>query len=142
MLCKANERAALLTGIPVSGTIATSFAVSSLFCGPGGIVIASRLGSAQPEFGPSFLMPAFASAFLGATTIRPGRCNALGTVVAVYTVAVIVAGLQQLGVPFWAESVVYGLALIGGVGLSRHLTPRREEQARRDQLRAIKESRS
>ena len=137
-----NRRAALLTGIPVSRMIVASFAVSSVLCGLGGIIIASRLGSAQPELGPSFLMPAFAAAFLGATTIRPGRYNALGTAVAVYTVAVIVAGLQQIGVPFWAESVVYGLALGGGVGLSRHLTRRREEQARRDQIRALKESRA
>ncbi len=136
-----NRRAALLTGIRVPRVVMGSFGVSALLCGAGGIVIASRLGSAQPELGPSFLMPAFASAFLGATTIRPGRYNALGTAVAVYTVAVIVAGLQQIGVPFWAENIVYGVALAGGVGLSRRLTRMREERARRDQLRAIKESR-
>jgi ribose transport system permease protein len=128
-----NRRAALLT--------IGSFGMSALLSGLGGIIIASRLGSAQPELGPSFLMPAFASAFLGATTIRPGRYNALGTAVAVYTVAVILAGLQQLGVPFWAENIVYGVALAGGVGLSRRLTRMREEAARRDQLRALKESR-
>ena len=136
-----NRRAALLTGIPVQQLIIGSFGMSALLSGLGGIIIASRLGSAQPELGPSFLMPAFASAFLGATTIRPGRYNALGTAVAVYTVAVIVAGLQQLGVPFWAENIVYGVALAGGVGLSRRLTRMREEAARRDQLRALKESR-
>ena len=137
-----NRRAALLTGIPVTQLILGSFGVSALLCGLGGIIIASRLGSAQPELGPSFLMPAFASAFLGATTIRPGRYNALGTAVAVYTVAVIVAGLQQIGVPFWAENIVYGVALAGGVGLSRHLTRLRDEAARRDQLKALKESRA
>lgn len=137
-----NRRAALLTGIRVPRVVVGAFGVSALLCGMGGIIIASRLGSAQPELGPSFLMPAFASAFLGATTIRPGRYNALGTAVAVYTVAVIVAGLQQIGVPFWAENIVYGVALAGGVGLSRRLTRMREERARRDQLRALKESRS
>lgn len=137
-----NRRAALLTGIRVPQVVVGSFGVSALLCGMGGIIIASRLGSAQPELGPSFLMPAFASAFLGATTIRPGRYNALGTAVAVYTVAVIVAGLQQVGVPFWAENIVYGVALAGGVGLSRRLTRMRDDRARRDQLRALAESRS
>lgn len=136
-----NRRAATLTGIRVPRVVIGSFCISALLCGMGGIVIASRLGSAQPELGPSFLMPAFASAFLGATTISPGRYNALGTAVAVYTVAVIVAGLQQLGVPFWAENIVYGVALAGGVGLSRRLTRMREERARRDQLVALKQSR-
>jgi ribose transport system permease protein len=93
-----NRRAALLTGIPVQQLIIGSFGMSALLSGLGGVIIASRLGSAQPELGPSFPMPAFASAFFGATTIRPGRYNALGTAVAVYAVAVIVAGLQQLGV--------------------------------------------
>lgn len=135
-----NRRAALLTGVPVTRLILGSFAASAFLSGLGGVIIASRLGSAQPELGPSFLMPAFASAFLGATTIRPGRYNALGTAVAVYTVAVIVAGLQQIGVPFWAENMVYGVALAGGVGLSRRLTRLRDEAARRDQLKALKES--
>lgn len=136
-----NRRAAMLTGIRVPWVVAGSFGVSALLCGMGGIIIASRLGSAQPELGPWFLMPAFASAFLGATTIRPGRYNALGTAPAAYTVAVIVAGLQQIGVPFWAENIVYGVSLAGGVGLSRRLTRKREEQARRDQLRALKANR-
>jgi ribose transport system permease protein len=136
-----NRRAALLTGIAVPWTVIAAFCLSGLICGLGGIIIASRLASAQPELGPSFLLPAFASAFLGATTVRPGRYNALGTLVAVYLIAVIVAGLQQLGVPFWVEHVVYGLALGGGVALSTYLTRLREERARRDQLRAFEESR-
>ena len=137
-----NRRAALLTGIRVPGLIVGAFGFSALLSGVGGIIIASRLGSAQPELGPSFLMPVIAAAFLGATTIRPGRYNALGTAVAVYVVAVIVTGLQQIGVPFWAESIVYGTALATGVGLSGRLTRMREEEARRNQLRAIKEGRN
>lgn len=86
-------------------------------------------------------MPAFAPAVLAATTIRHGRFKALGTAVAVYTVAVIVAGLQQVEVPFRAENIVDGVALARGVGLSRRLTRLREERARRDRLRALKASR-
>ena len=137
-----NRRAALLTGIRVPILIVGAFGFSALLSGVGGIIIASRLGSAQPELGPSFLMPAIASAFLGATTLRPGRYNALGTAVAVYAVAVIVTGLQQIGVPFWAENIVYGVALATGVGLSGRLTRMREEEARRNQLRALKEGRN
>jgi ribose transport system permease protein len=136
-----NRRAALLAGIAVPWTVIVAFCLSGFVCSLGGIIIASRLASAQPELGPSFLLPAFASAFLGATTVRPGRYNALGTLVAVYLIAVIVAGLQQLGVPFWVEHVVYGLALGGGVALSTYLTRLREDRARRDQLRAFEESR-
>ena len=136
-----NRRAAMLTGIPVNTIIIGTFVFTGICCSVGGIIIASRLGSAQPELGPQYLLPAYSAAFLGATTVQPGRFNALGTVVAVYLMAVLVAGLQQLGVPFWAEYIVYGLALGSGVALAQQLTRMRDARARRDQLRAIEESR-
>jgi ribose transport system permease protein len=135
-----NRRAAELVGIRVRPITVGAFAASALVSGIGGIIIASRLGSAQPELGPQFLLPAYAAAFLGATTIRPGRFNPLGTVVAVYLVAVLVAGLQNVGVPSWGEYMVDGAALIVGVALASWLVRLREERARRDQLRVFEES--
>ena len=135
-----NRRAAELVGIRVKTIVIGAFVVAAVVAGIGGILIASRLGSAQPELGPQFLLPAYAAAFLGATTIRPGRFNPLGTVIAVYLVAVIVAGLQNQGVPSWAEYIVDGAALIVGVALANWLVKLREERARRDQLRAFEAS--
>jgi ribose transport system permease protein len=135
-----NRRAAELVGIRVRAITVGAFAASALVAGLGGVIIASRLNSAQPELGPQFLLPAYAAAFLGATTIRPGRFNPLGTVVAVYLVAVLVAGLQNLGVPSWGEYMVDGAALIVGVALATWLVKLREERARRDQLRVFEES--
>jgi ribose transport system permease protein len=135
-----NRRAAELVGIRVKSIVVGAFVVAAVVAGMGGILIASRLGSAQPELGPQFLLPAYAAAFLGATAIRPGRFNPVGTVIAVYLVAVIVAGLQNLGVPSWAEYMVDGAALIVGVALANWLVKLREARARRDQLRAFEAS--
>jgi ribose transport system permease protein len=135
-----NRRAAELVGIRVRAITVGAFAASAFIAGMGGVIIASRLNSAQPELGPQFLLPAYAAAFLGATTIRPGRFNPLGTVVAVYLVAVLVAGLQNLGVPSWGEYMVDGAALIVGVALATWLVKLREQRARRDQLRVFEES--
>jgi ribose transport system permease protein len=135
-----NRRAAELVGIRVNAIIIGAFAAAAVVSGMGGIIIASRLGSAQPELGPQFLLPAYAAAFLGATIIRPGRFNPLGTVIAVYLVAVLVAGLQNLGVPSWAEYMVDGAALVVGVALANWFVKLREERARRYQLRAFEES--
>jgi ribose transport system permease protein len=135
-----NRRSAQLVGIRVHVIIVGAFAAAAVVSGMGGIIIASRLGSAQPELGPQFLLPAYAAAFLGATIIRPGRFNPLGTVIAVYLVAVIVAGLQNLGVPSWAEYMVDGAALVVGVALANWFVKLREERARRYQLRAFEES--
>ncbi len=132
-----NRQAALLSGIKVDRLIIASFVGSAVLAGFAGVMISSRLGSAQPGLGPQFLLPAFAAAFLGATTIRPGRFNLVGTVVAVYTLAFAITGLQQSGVPSWFEYVFNGIALIVAVGLSNQVVQLRQRRARRRRLRAF-----
>lgn len=113
-----NRAAAVLVGIRVRPLIIISFGVSGLLAGLAGIVISSRLASAQPGLGPDFLLPAYAAAFLGATVIRPGRFNPLGVVIAVYLLGIATNGLGLMGVPAWAESVFNGFALLAAVWVS------------------------
>ena len=63
--------------------------------------------------------PAFSAAFLGSTTIEPGRFNAWGTFVAVYFLVTGITGLQLLGLSGWIESVFYGASLVLAVALAR-----------------------
>ncbi len=63
-------------------------------------------------------MPGFTAALLGATSIRPGQVNVWGTVLAVAVLAVTVAGLNQLGAPFFVEPLFNGAMLILAVGLA------------------------
>ena len=63
-----------------------------------GVLYAGTLGAADPTSGLSFLLPAFAAAFLGATTILPGRFNPIGSIAAVYFLVTGITGLQLLGV--------------------------------------------
>jgi ribose transport system permease protein len=60
-------------------------------------------------------------AFLGATSITPGRFNAWGTFIAVYFLVTGITGLQLLGVQSFVQQLFYGGALILAVTLS-HLT--------------------
>jgi ribose transport system permease protein len=71
-------------------------------------------------------LPAFVGALLGATTVRPGRVNAAGTIIAVLVLAVGIAGLQQLGNSFFVEPIFQGLALIISVGLAGYAARRRK----------------
>lgn len=135
-----NRRAAVLSGIRVNRIVLLSFIIAGTLAATGGIIISSRLGSAAPDLGPSFLLPAFAAAFLGATTITPGRFNALGTAVAVYVLAVMISGIQQLGAPTWANQVFNGIALAVGVTVSSRLVRLRESRAKQDQLRSFEDS--
>ena len=69
--------------------------------------------------GLSFLLPAFAAAFLGATTIMPGRFNPLGTIASVYFLVTGITGLQLLGVQTFVQQLFYGGALVLAVALSQ-----------------------
>ena len=121
-----NRKAAELTGVPARRLVMGSFVASGLIVGLAGVLLAARLQVAQSSVGPEFLLPAFVGALLGATTIRPGRVNAWGTIVAVLVLAVGIAGLQQLGNSFFAEPIFQGAALIISVGLAGFAARRRK----------------
>ena len=132
-----NERAARLTGIATRRYVIAAFVTSALLAGLAGVVLGSRLGTASPSTGGSLLLPAFAGAFLGATTVRPGRFNVAGTIVAVYTLAIAVAGLQQMGAPVWFEPVFNGAALVVAVASSRWALQQRRKRAKDREIAAL-----
>lgn len=115
----ANPDAARLVGVPVSRLTFQAFVLDGGLAGLAGVMQVSILGSGHPGTGPPLLLPAFAAAFLGATTIRPGRYNVRGAAVAVLLIATGVAGLQLMGVPFFIEPVFNGVALVGAVVLAK-----------------------
>jgi ribose transport system permease protein len=93
-----------------------------------GVLNVGTVGAADPTSSAGFLLPAYAAAFLGATTISPGRFNPWGTVVTVYFLVTGFTGLELLGVPPWVEQVFYGCALVLAVTLAQ-LASRRRQQA-------------
>lgn len=109
---------AKLSGIHVSRLRAAGFLLSGLIAGLSGVLAVGINGASDPTFGPALLLPAFASAFLGTTTIQPGRFNPMGTVIAVFFLASGVSGLQLLGAQNYIQDVFYGGALITAVTLS------------------------
>jgi ribose transport system permease protein len=83
------------------------------------VLYAGTTGGADPSSGASFLLPAFAAAFLGATSIVPGRFNPWGSFIAVYFLVTGITGLQLLGVESFVQQLFYGGALVVAVVLSR-----------------------
>jgi ribose transport system permease protein len=120
-----NPRAAELTGISARVYIPFAFILSGVITAFAGVVLGSRLGVAQTTVGPDYLLPAFVGALLGSTAIKPGRVNVLGTIVAVFVLAVAVAGLQQMGAQFFVEPLFNGTMLILAVGLAAYASRRR-----------------
>lgn len=110
---------ARLSGIRVSRLRWGAMAASGLISAFAGVLYAGTLGSADPTSSLSFLLPAFAAAFLGATTIMPGRFNPVGSIAAVYFLVTGITGLQLLGVQTFVQQLFYGGALVLAVALSQ-----------------------
>ena len=116
-----SKDAARLSGLNVKKLTIIAFIFAGLLAGLAGILQAAQLGSGNPNVGPPFLLPAYASAFLGATTIRMNAFNVPGTIVAVFTVAVGITGLQLMGMAFFVAPIFQGTALILAVAAARYL---------------------
>jgi len=119
-----NREVARLAGLRVKRIRAGALIVTATLGGLAGIVLAGTNGAANPQAGSSYLLPAFAAAFLGSTALIPGRFNAWGSFVAVYFLVSGITGLQYLGYAGWPEQVFYGSSLVIAVTLS-HLAGRR-----------------
>lgn len=114
-----GRNVARLSGIGVARLRWGAMAVSGLISAFAGVLYAGTLGSADPTSSLSFLLPAFAAAFLGATTILPGRFNPIGSIAAVYFLVTGITGLQLLGVQTFVQQLFYGGALVLAVALSQ-----------------------
>jgi ribose transport system permease protein len=114
----ANRRAAQLVGVPAGRYVVLSFVAGGCLVGIAGSILGAQLQAGQPDLGPDYLLPAFAGALLGATSIRPGRVNVWGTLWAVLLLALGIAGLQQLGAQFYVEPLFGGATLAIAVGLA------------------------
>ena len=119
-----NREVARLAGLRVKRIRAGALIATATLGGLAGIVLAGTNGAANPQAGSSYLLPAFAAAFLGSTALIPGRFNAWGSFVAVYFLVTGITGLQYLGYAGWPEQVFYGSSLVIAVTLS-HLAGRR-----------------
>lgn len=115
----ANPEVARLAGIRSARVKAGAFVFSALIIAVAGVMQAGTVGSADPTAGPSFMLPAFAAAFLGATAVRIGKFNVWGTMIASYLLFTGITGLALLGYTGWVQDVFNGAALLVAVIAAR-----------------------
>lgn len=121
----ANPRAAVLNGIPIRRYVIGAFVASGFLGALAGIVLAAKLRIGQASVGLEFLLPALVGAFLGSTTIKPGRVNVWGTIIGVAILAVGISGIQQLGAVFYVEPLFNGVTLLLAIGLAGYAQRKR-----------------
>ncbi|KXF92404.1 ABC transporter permease [Phaeobacter inhibens] len=114
----ANQKAAQLNGIPTRKYVMGAFMSSGLLTALAGVILASKLRIGQASVGLEFLLPALVGAFLGSTTIKPGRVNVFGTIIGVAVLAVGISGIQQFGGSFWVEPMFNGVTLLIAIGIA------------------------
>jgi ribose transport system permease protein len=107
-----------LVGVSVERTVLGSFVISGLLAGLAGALLIAQNGNATPQPGADLTLTAISAAFLGATAIRPGRFNVVGTILAIFFLAFSVNGLTLLGVDTWINGVFTGAALVVAVGIA------------------------
>ena len=121
----ASPKAAALNGIPVRRFVIGSFIVSGFLTALTGVLLASKLRIGQASVGLEYLLPALVGAFLGSTTIKPGRVNVWGTLIGVIILAVGISGIQQFGGSFWVEPLFNGVTLLVAIGIAGYAQRKR-----------------
>ncbi len=112
-----NEEAARLSGINTDAWKIGIYSLGGAFAGIAGIVMASRLQSAQPALGAGYELDAIAAAVIGGTSLSGGEGTILGTVIGAFIITVLTNGLRIMSVPQEWQMVVTGLIVIGAVYL-------------------------
>ncbi len=126
----ANQKAAQLNGIPTRKYVVAAFVCSGTLTAITGVLLAAKLRIGQASVGLEFLLPALVGAFLGSTTIKPGRVNVWGTIVGVAILAVGISGIQQFGGSFWVEPLFNGVTLLVAIGIAGYAQRKKGAQQR------------
>ncbi|MFX0557780.1 ABC transporter permease [Maribacter sp. CXY002] len=114
-----NESAARLSGININKVKIWVYAIAGILAAVGGIILTSRLDSAQPNAGMSYELDSIAAVVIGGTSLSGGRGSIMGTVQGALIIGVLNSGLVLLNVsPFW-QQIIKGFVILIAVIMDR-----------------------
>ena len=114
-----NERAALLSGVPVAKVKLAVYMISGACAAFAGLIVASELVASHPASGETFELNAIAATVLGGTSLVGGRGTIWGTVIGAFVIGILADGLVMLGVSSFWQMVIKGLVIIAAVVLDQ-----------------------
>ncbi|MDO9947580.1 ABC transporter permease [Glaesserella parasuis] len=114
-----NEEAARLSGIKTNVVKIYAYVASGLLSGLTGVILASRLVTAQPNGGVAYELDAIASAVVGGTSLMGGVGTIPGTLIGSFIIGVLRNGLNMNGVSSFVQMIVIGLVIIVAVSLDQ-----------------------
>lgn len=112
-----NEEATRLSGVNVAGWKTAVYTLCGLFSGLAGVLIASRLNSAQPALGAGYELDAIAAVVIGGTSLSGGEGSILGTIIGAFIISTLTNGLRIMSVPQEWQIVITGAIVVLAVFL-------------------------
>lgn len=107
-----NENASLLSGININKVKIIVYTIAGALAAVGGLMVTSRLDSAQPNAGTGYELDSIAAVVIGGTSLSGGKGSIWGTVLGAIIIGVLNNGLVLLNVsPFW-QQVVKGFVIL------------------------------
>jgi ribose transport system permease protein len=135
-----NAEAAQRVGIPVKRYIVGVFGASGLLVGIGGVLLASRFGTASADFGVNLEVQVITAVILGGVSFNGGEGSMVGAFLAVVFLGLLESGIVAIGInPYYAD-VVEGAALIIAVALDQIVQERRAARRRAQALADLAET--
>jgi ribose transport system permease protein len=110
-----NEEAVRLSGVNVNRWKVIVYTLCGGICGISGLLVASRLNSAQPALGQGYELDAIAAVVIGGTSLAGGTGTILGTVIGAFIMSVLINGLRIMSVAQEWQMVLTGLIIIVAV---------------------------
>jgi ribose transport system permease protein len=120
-----NEKASWLAGIQVDRLKIIIFILAGLLAGVGGVMQASRQGSATAGMGDEFLFPILTAVILGGISLSGGKGKIQNTLIAAIFLVTLTNGMILLGITIYVQRIISGLILIIALSLDRLRTIRR-----------------
>lgn len=114
-----NEKAAYISGVKLDKVKIIIYSISGIMASISGLIITSRLSSAQPTAGASYEMDAIAAVVLGGTSLSGGKGRILGTLIGALIIGVLNNGLNIIGVSAFWQQVVKGVVILIAVLIDR-----------------------
>ncbi len=112
-----NETAVKLSGVSVERVKIFTYTVCGFLSGIAGVVLTSRLISAQPSAGLSYELDAISAAVIGGASLSGGEGTILGTMIGALIMGVLKNGLNLMNVSQFWQQVAMGIVVIGAVYL-------------------------
>ena len=107
-----NEKAAFVAGVKTKKILIIIYTISGLLAALAGLILTSRLGSAQPDAGMGYEMDAVASTVIGGASLSGGKGRMSGTLVGALLIATLSNGMNLLGINSFYQQIVKGVVIL------------------------------